>query len=107
MLFEKIINIFDLYHQKQIINYLKKLNLEYFIDVGAHKGEFLSYISRLNYKKIYCFEPQKDIFKILHKKYKKKKNIKFFNIGLAEKKSIFSVFNKIKVVLQNAPNIFI
>ena len=52
MLFEKIINIFDLYHQKRIINYLKKLNLKYFIDVGAHKGEFLSYILSLNYKKI-------------------------------------------------------
>ena len=51
MLFEKIINIFDLYHQKRIINYLKKLNLEYFIDVGTHKGEFLSYILNLNYKK--------------------------------------------------------
>ena len=65
MFFEKFINIIDKYHQKRIINYLKKLNLKYFIDVGAHKGEFLSYISTLNYKKIYSFEPQKKIFKIL------------------------------------------
>ena len=41
----------------------------------------------LNYKKIYCFEPQKKIFKILHKNYSNKKNIKFFNLGLAHKKS--------------------
>ncbi len=87
MIFEKIINIFDFYHQRRIINYLKKLNIEYFIDVGAHKGEFLSYISKLKYKKIYCFEPQKKIFKILQKNFKNKKNIKLFNIALAEKRS--------------------
>jgi len=87
MLFEKFINIIDMFHQKRIVNYLKKLNLKYFIDVGAHKGEFLSYILTLNYKKIYCFEPQKKIFKILHKNYSNKKNIKLFNLGLAHKNS--------------------
>ena len=87
MLFEKFINIIDMYHQKRIINYLKKLNLKYFIDVGSHKGEFLSYILTLNYKKIYCFEPQKKIFKILSKNFKNKKNIKLFNLGLAHKNS--------------------
>ena len=87
MIFERILNIVDLYHQKRIINYLKKLNLKYFIDVGSHKGEFLSYILTLNYKKIYCFEPQKKIFKKLIKKFKNKKNIKLFNLGLAHKNS--------------------
>ena len=87
MIFERILNIVDLYHQKRIINYLKKLNLKYFIDVGSHKGEFLSYILTLNYKKIYCFEPQKKIFKILSKNFKNKKNIKLFNLGLAHKNS--------------------
>ena len=96
MLFEKLINFFDYFHQSRIINYLKRFDIDYFIDVGAHKGEFLSYLLKLKYKKIYCFEPQKDIFKILHKKYKKKKNIKFFNIGLAEKKSNMTFYiNKI------------
>lgn len=85
MLFEKIISIFDLYHQKRIINYLKKLNLKYFIDVGTHKGEFLSYILSLNYKKIYCFEPQDEIFEVLYKNNKKNKNIEFFKIGLSDK----------------------
>ena len=87
MIFERILNIVDLYHQKRIINYLKKLNLKYFIDVGAHKGEFLSYILNLNYKKIYCFEPQKKIFKILNKNFENKKNVKLFNLGLAHKNS--------------------
>ena len=125
MLFEKIINIFDLYHQKRIINYLKKLYLKYFVDVGAHKGEFLSYILTLNYKKIYCFEPQKKIFKILYKNFKNKKNIKLFNLGLAHKNSkiIFyenkltststfsrsknTPFSKIKNFILNSKNLYI
>ena len=125
MLFEKIINIFDLYHQKRIINYLKKLNLKYFIDVGTHKGEFLSYILSLNYKKIYCFEPQKKIFKILKKNFKNKKNIQLFNLGLAHKNSkiifyenkltstsTFSIskntlFSKIKNFILNSKNTYI
>ena len=125
MLFEKIINIFDLYHQKRIINYLKKLNLKYFIDVGTHKGEFLSYILNLNYKKIYCFEPQKKIFKILRKNFKNKKNIQLFNLGLAHKNSkitfyenkltstsTFSIskntlFSKIKNLILNSKNTYI
>ncbi len=122
MFIEKIINIIDLYHQKRIKNYLKKLNLKYFIDVGAHKGEFLSNILTLNYKKIYCFEPQEKIFKILHKNFANKKNIKLFNLGLAHKNSklIFyenkltststfsksknTVFSKIKNFIINSKN---
>lgn len=125
MFFEKIINIFDWYHQKRIINYLKKLNLKYFIDVGAHKGEFLNYLLSINYKKIYCFEPQKKIFKILYKNFKNKKNIQFFNLGLAHKNSkiifyenklsstsSFSVgkntpFSKIKNLIINSKNFYV
>ena len=125
MFFEKIVNIFDLYHQRRIINYLKKLNLKYFIDVGAHKGEFLSYISTLNYKKIYCFEPQKKIFKILNKNFKNKRIIQLFNFGLAHKNSkitfyenkltstsTFTIskntpFSKIKNLILNSKNTYI
>ena len=63
MFFEKVINFFDYYHQNRIINYLKNFEIEYFIDIGAHKGEFLSYLLKLKPKKIYCFEPQKIFFK--------------------------------------------
>ena len=125
MFIEKIVNFFVLYHQKRIINYLKKLNLKYFIDVGTHKGEFLSYILNLNYKKIYCFEPQKKIFKILRKNFKNKKNIQLFNLGLAHKNSkitfyenkltstsTFSIskntlFSKIKNLILNSKNTYI
>ena len=125
MFFEKIINFFDFFHQSRITKYLKKLKIEYFIDVGAHKGEFLRYLSKLNHKKIYVFEPQKEIFKILAKNFKGNKKIKFFNIALADKNSkktfyinklsltsTFSVnkktlFSKIKNLILNSKNSYI
>lgn len=84
MFFEKIINLIDLYHQARIAKYLKKFKINYLIDVGSHKGEFLSYVLNLNLKKIYCFEPQKEIYKLLYDKYKNNKQIEFFNIGLGD-----------------------
>jgi FkbM family methyltransferase len=125
MIFEKIINFFDLFHQSRIIKYLKKLEIEYFIDVGAHKGEFLRYLLKLNHKKIYVFEPQKEIFKILNKNFGNNKKIKLFNIALGDKNlkknfyinklsltSTFSVnkktlFSKIKNFILNSKNSYI
>ena len=87
MLFEKIINFFDYFHQSRIINYLEKFEIKHFIDVGSHKGEFLSYLLKLKHKKIYCFEAQKDIFiEVEKKKFKAQlllkplKNTNFKNI---------------------------
>lgn len=87
MFFEKIINFFDYYHQNRIINFLKNFDVKYFIDVGAHKGEFLSYLLKLKHKKIYCFEPQKNVFQILAKKFNDNKKVELYNLGLAEKSS--------------------
>ena len=77
MFFEKIINFFDYYHQNRIINYLKNFDVKYFIDVGAHKGEFLSYLLKLKHKKIYCFEPQKKFSKYYTKILKIKRIFKY------------------------------
>ena len=59
------------YHDKKIINKLIFLNFnpKIIIDVGAHIGEmtqiFLKNFQNVN--KIYCFEPQKEIFSSLKK----------------------------------------
>lgn len=83
---EKIINLFDTIHQKRIIKYISKFNLKNIIDVGAHKGEFLSYCLDLKkLTKIYSFEPQKKIFLILKKKYKNNKKIELHNIAFSSK----------------------
>ena len=87
MFFERIYPLLDSYHQKRIIKYLNKFKINYFIDVGAHKGEFLNHILKIKCKKIYCFEPQKEIFTVLSKKYKNNKKVELFNIGLGDKNS--------------------
>ena len=87
MFFERIYPLLDSYHQKRIIKYLNKFKINYFIDVGAHKGEFLNHILKIKCKKIYCFEPQKEIFTALSKKYKNNKKVELFNIGLGDKNS--------------------
>ena len=84
MFFESFINILDLYHQNRIINFIKPYRIKYYIDVGAHKGEFLSYILKLKYFKIYCFEPQKKAFDKLKIKAKNKR-INIYNFGLGHK----------------------
>ena len=75
---ETIFNILDKFHQNRIIRCLKNYKITKVIDVGAHKGEFLSYILKLNYvKKIYCFEPQIKPYHILFNNFRTKKN-RFF-----------------------------
>ena len=40
-----VINFFDFFYKNKIINFLKKkkINIEYFIDVGAHHGETIDF----------------------------------------------------------------
>jgi FkbM family methyltransferase len=81
--FENFFNIIDIFYQKRIINYIKFLELDTVIDVGAHKGEFLNYVLKMkNIKKIYSFEPQIEINQVLVKKFKNIKKIKIFNLAL-------------------------
>ena len=81
--FEKFFNTIDIFHQNRIINYIKFLDIDTVIDVGAHKGEFLSYVLKMkNIKKIFSFEPQIEINQVLIKKFKNIKKIKIFNLAL-------------------------
>ena len=66
-LIEKIINPLSTFHHKRISNYLLELDIDKIIDIGAHKGEFLE--SMLKIEKLsffYAFEPQKNIFNELN-----------------------------------------
>ena len=87
-----ILKIFDFYHQKKIFNFLKtKFNtIEFFFDVGAHRGETLEiYLNNFQIKNIYSFEPIKDNFNViikkkilLNKKFPKTKiNLECFALG--------------------------
>ena len=63
-----LINFIDrYYHQKKIYNFLKNFKIKTIFDVGAHKGEFLKLIKKIeNFEKIYSFEPQKKIYQNLN-----------------------------------------
>ena len=78
------------FHQKKILNYLKKNldNIEIFFDVGSHRGTYTDLIiNNFKIKKVLMFEPQKNIFKFIKKKYIKNKSITVYNQALSDKKN--------------------
>lgn len=92
-----ILNIFDFFYQKKIIEFLSKndlTNIDILIDVGAHKGESINlFLTNMNVKKIISFEPSPINFLKLQNKrkhYLKKFNkteILIENIGLGNENS--------------------
>jgi hypothetical protein len=84
MFIENFINFIDrVYHQKRILSFLKRYSIKTIIDVGSHKGEFISYILKIpSISTIYAFEPQKDIFNILKKKYIYNKKVHPYCVAL-------------------------
>ena len=83
-LIEKIFNPLSVFHHKRIFIYLRNLDIDKIIDIGSHKGEFLE--KMLENEKInsfYAFEPQKDIFDYLYKKFSLNKKINLFNYAMS------------------------
>lgn len=67
-----ILNIFDFFYKKKLIQSLKKLNvkkIDFFFDVGGHKGESIKFFSKyIIIKKIFSFEASPENFYLLKKK---------------------------------------
>ena len=83
-----IIDFFDYFHKKKILNFLKKNNYKdfsIFFDIGAHKGETIDlFIKNFNIDNFYSFEASPINYEILKKnilKYKTK-NITLENIAI-------------------------
>ncbi len=82
-LIEKIFNPLSSFHHRRISKYLSELDIEKIIDIGAHKGEFLE--SMLKIEKVnsfYAFEPQKNIFKKLNEKFSDNHKVTLFNYAM-------------------------
>tara|TARA_Y100000996_G_C22512229_1_gene638902 strand:- start:366 stop:1043 length:678 start_codon:yes stop_codon:yes gene_type:complete len=80
---EKIFSPLSTFHHKRILKYLSNLDIDKVIDIGAHRGEFLEKISKIEkVNSFYAFEPQKDIFNELSKKFSKNKKISLFNCAV-------------------------
>lgn len=80
------LSLFDYLTEKEIINQLKRVFLNKktisLIDIGAHKGEYISsIINNFDISKAYCFEPNPKVFKILYKKISLNKKIELLNYG--------------------------
>ena len=83
-----ILDIFDKQTEKKINFYLKKIFIDTIpvvIDVGSHKGEYIDNIlNNFETKKIYSFEPNPKILKILRKKFYNFQKVEIFDYGLGE-----------------------
>jgi len=83
-----IIDFFDYFHKKKILNFLKKNNFyefDVFFDIGAHKGETIDLFTKnFNINNIYSFEASPINFEILKKNVSncKAKNITLENIAI-------------------------
>jgi FkbM family methyltransferase len=82
-----IIDFFDYFHKKKILNFLKKnnyKNFNIFFDIGAHKGETIDlFIKNFNINYFYSFEASPINFKILKKNILKYKTNKIFLENIA------------------------
>lgn len=90
LIFKFFYNIFDNFlHKPRLKKCLLKLDLscKNIFDVGSHNGESIDFLKSLySDSKFYGFEPQKDCFKILKKKYLNSRKIKILNYALGKKK---------------------
>ena len=85
----------EYFHKKKILSFLKKINLKIniFVDVGSHKGTYTDLILKnFDVNRIFMFEPQKDIYKIIKKKYQKNKTIKTFNDAVSNKNTTQKIY---------------
>ena len=93
-LIEKIFNPLSSYHHKRISKYLCELDIEKIIDIGAHKGEFLENMLKIEkVNSFYAFEPQKNIFKGLNEKFSNNQKVALFNYAMDKEIS----YKKLKI----------
>ncbi len=83
ILIEKIFNPLISFHHKRIYRYLCELDIEKIVDIGAHKGEFLEIMLKIEkINSFYAFEPQKKIFNDLNEKFSNNEKITLFNFAM-------------------------
>lgn len=90
------INYFRVYIVSNLIEYLsfsrqveknlKNFDLDIVIDVGANIGQTINIIKRVNPKcKVIAFEPNKELYRDLVKKFNNNPSVKIENLGISSK----------------------
>ena len=81
--YSKVLNYDDIYKNKILSDEPT------IFDVGVNKGESIDRFSKIfKSPKIFAFEPNSKVFKIIEKKYNNIKNIKLNNLGVAKEECI-------------------
>ena len=81
-LVENLYNFFDKFHTSRLKKFYRKKSFDLVIDVGSHKGEFISTVINKEIP-IYSFEPQSQARKILKKKTKNYNVINYYKYALS------------------------
>ncbi|WP_064488964.1 FkbM family methyltransferase [Vibrio coralliilyticus] len=69
---------------RQIEKKLKNFDLDLVIDVGANLGQTINIIKRVNPKcKVIAFEPNKELYQVLVKKFSNNLVVKIENLGVS------------------------
>ena len=96
-----IIKLIDFTNKIKVLNFLKKsldnkqLNV---IDIGGHKGETLNFfLKNFHINKIFVFEPNKDLFDYIKKKFSDKR-VNLFNYGVGLSKGV----KKLNITIDSA-----
>lgn len=78
------------YIKYKVFNKLSKDSIV--VDIGAHIGQVTQYIDDKFSSKIYCYEPNNEIFKILKNNFLYKNNIELNNVAVSDSKKNDSLF---------------
>ncbi len=75
----------NLIHQGRIVKFIDNKGVKIVVDIGAHKGEFLKHIKKIeSIRKVYSIEPQKKIYRELLKEIDNK-NFFSYNIAISNR----------------------
>lgn len=100
-----LLNFFDFFYKKKIINFIKKKKFDNFnivFDVGAHKGESLElYLKNFKINEIYSFEPSHYSFNYLRRKVSKNNKKKLKTKIIIENFALGEHSKKIKIKQMN------
>ena len=74
--------------------WLQDLGIKTVFDIGANEGQFIDIILRLIPQvQVYSFEPLKELFLKLSKKFNGNKNVKLFNLAIGNKNSLVNFYS--------------
>ena len=92
MLVEEVYNIIDSFHANRLHQFYNSQNIDAVIDVGSHKGEFITKVIRNKDLPIYSFEPQQSVRNTLLSNTESFNVIEYFNFAASDRSGEMKFF---------------